>query len=238
MIDVSSRNDGPVVNLGAGPNMDFMITFYEDGFSIPIVLQYVLSVMDEENHNISRITFQLLALNGDLDATDTLIPRTPFPMEFVDNLLGPLTSTLIDIAANASIELYQSVLRSIYYTNDADEPTLFNASGNPLIRVIQITIYDNRFNDLSSNLDGSVTMGVTSLTIGVTIKPVNDHAPIILLRAEPEGCASSSAGTFSSSFTSSSQQRARRSVSSALASRRKRRVKDVPDDSKVGKVSI
>ncbi len=234
-INVLFRNDGPVLNIGAGPNMDFTITFVEGDFSTPIVLQHVLTLMDEENHNISRVTIQLSALNGDLDASDILIPRTPFPMLFVDNLFQPLTDTTIDIATNGSMppELYRSIIGSVYYSNDADEPTLFNATGSPLIRMITISIYDERFDPLAVDSDGSISMGVTNVTVGVVITPVNDHAPVITLRAEPAGCATS--GSSGGSSSSGVLQRARRSTSWALASsrRRTRRMADIYDDSKV-----
>ena len=35
-ITVVDRNDGPVVNVGGGDSMDFMVTFIENGPSIPI----------------------------------------------------------------------------------------------------------------------------------------------------------------------------------------------------------
>ena len=35
-ISVADRNDGPVVNVGGGDSMDFMVTFVENGPSIPI----------------------------------------------------------------------------------------------------------------------------------------------------------------------------------------------------------
>lgn len=35
-ITVADRNDGPVVNVGGGDSMDFMVTSVENGSSIPI----------------------------------------------------------------------------------------------------------------------------------------------------------------------------------------------------------
>lgn len=35
-ITVADRNDGPVIDIGGGDSMDFMITFVENGPSIPI----------------------------------------------------------------------------------------------------------------------------------------------------------------------------------------------------------
>ena len=35
-ITVGDRNDGPVVNVGGGDSMDFVVTFVENGPSIPI----------------------------------------------------------------------------------------------------------------------------------------------------------------------------------------------------------
>ena len=35
-ITVVDRNDGPVVNVGGGDSMDFMVTFVENGSAIPI----------------------------------------------------------------------------------------------------------------------------------------------------------------------------------------------------------
>jgi len=231
------RNDGPVLIVGTGPDdMDYMVLFEEDGFSVPIVLQHMLRLQDEENHNITRVTIRLEALNGNLDSTDTLIPRTPFPDLFLENLLQPITGVLIDISSNDSVssEFYRSVIESVYYANEADEPTLFNASGSPLERVIHISVYDSRFDPQLVDDDGRVSMGVTNITIGVNIQPVNNYAPRIVLSAEPAGCAFTAASLSSQSSGGAASQRARRSTSWALASsRRRRRVVETPDDSKV-----
>ena len=215
--------------------MDHMLMFMEDGFSVPIALQHVLSLGDEEDNNITRVTIRLEAVNGKLDPTDTLFPRTPIASLFLDNLLQPLTGMLIDISFNDSVssDLYEMVIESVYYANEAEEPTLYNTTGSPLVRIITISVYDSRFDSQLVDADGRVSMGVTNITIGVNIEPINDNAPRIVLRAEP-GCASTVAGMSSQSSGGVASQRARRSTSWALASsRRRRRVVETPDDSKV-----
>lgn len=236
-INVGDRNDAPVVNLGAGDEMDFMITFTENGSSIPIVLSHLVSIMDEENHNISRLTVELFSPNGVLNDTDAIFLRSPLALQFIEDFRIPPTTHLIDISLNATTATYRDALLSIFYVNEEDEPALFNATGDDLLRVIRITIYDDNFlpegqsPNRSSNFDDNFGVGVSTIRVGVTIRPVNDHAPRILLRAEPDGCATFSSGT---TAQIESLARQRRDVGYAIATRLKKRGKNsAVQDSKV-----
>ena len=186
------RNSGPLIDLGGGPGEDLNITFIENGPSIPIVHPHLLSITDEENHNISRLTVELIA-NGDLDPTDAIFLRSPLALQFIDYFQNRPTTRLLDISLNATTETYKNIVQSIFYDNNENEPTLFNRNGSTLIREVIITIYDNNFrrNDyLNTNYDDVI--GVSRISVRIMIQSINDNRPQILIRAEPDECGQSS----------------------------------------------
>ena len=237
-IDVGDRNDAPSINIGAGNGMDLNLTFQEEGASIPIVLSHLVSIMDEENHNISRLTAHLISTNGELDPSDAIFLRSPLGLQFTDDFRIPPTTRLIDISLNASRSTYRDALLSIHYDNAEREPTLFNSMGSPLIREVIITVYDDNFlsvgasTDQSSNFDNELGVSRTVLRVGITIEPMNDNAPRILIRAEPEGCAVGSSGTGVGGGEGGLARR-RRDVKAASGRIRKRSLNFKVDDSKV-----
>lgn len=225
-IFVGDRNDGPLVDLGAGGGMDLNITFTENGASIPIVLPHIVSIVDEEGHNISRLTAELLSPNGNLDPSDAIFLRTPMP--FIDNFHIHVLSntTRIDISLNATTATYTNALLSIYYDNNELEPTLFNGSNSTLLREVLITIYDANFllsgqeNTPGSNFDDNFGVSRTSIRVGIVIHPVNDNPPRIVIRAEPGGCG------LSSSAGAEGATRRRRDIRAASSRIRKRTLRD------------
>lgn len=234
VIHVGDRNDAPAVNLGAGEGMNLNITFVENGASIPIVLPHLVSIMDEENHNISRLTAELVATNGQLDASDAIFLRSPRALQFIDDFRIPPTMTLIDIYLNATTATFTDALLSIYYDNAEAEPTLY-VNNTLLIREVIITVYDNNFfqadqsNDQNSNFDDDFGVSRTMLRVRVSIEPINDNRPRIVIRAEPDGCGVSSVAE-STGDPSVGAARRRRDVRAAAA-RMKRAVRS--DSSKV-----
>ena len=198
-IAVGDRNDGPAVNLGAGEGVELGIVFEENGASVPIILPHLVSVMDEEGHNVSRLTVELRATNGELDRGDAIFFRSPLSLQFLDDFRIPPTTTLLDISLNDTTATYTDALRSIYYDNSEPEPTLFNSDGDRLIREVLIMINDSNFlqdgqsNSAESIFDDNFGLGHTMTRVVVTIDPVNDNCPRILINAEPDGCGVSSA---------------------------------------------
>lgn len=198
-IAVGDRNDAPGVNLGAGEGVGLDIEFVEEGASVPIVLHHLVSIMDEEGHNISRLTVQLRATNGDLDSGDAIFLRSPLSLQFLDDFRTPPTTTLLDISLNDTTCTYTDALLSIYYDNSEAEPTLFNSDGDRIIREVLITVYDNNFlqegqsDSPGSNFDDNFGVSRTMARVVVTISPINDNRPRILIAAEPDGCGVSSA---------------------------------------------
>ena len=234
-IDVGDRNDAPAVDLGAGPGIDLNVIFVENGPSVPIVLPHLVNITDEENHNISRITFQLMATNGKLDMMDAIFLRSPLAFQFIDDFRTPPTTTLIDISLNATTANYTDILLSVFYDNNEAEPTLYNDNGDLLNREVLITIYDANFlqgdqmNSPDSNFDDNYGVGVTMLRAAIVMETINDNRPRIVFRAEPDGCAQSS---MDSAIIEESAARRRRDVKIA-ASKMKKRANRATDTSKV-----
>ena len=228
-IDVGDRNDEPAVDLGAGEGMDLNVTFVENNASVPIVLPHLASIMDEEKHNISRLTAKLVARNGQLDPGDAIFLRSPRALQFVNNFRIPPNTTLLDISLNGTTATFTDALLSIYYDNSEAEPTLYVNNNTLLIREVIISVYDNNFlragqtNDADSNFDNDLGVGRTMLRVRISIDPINDNRPRIVIRAEPGGCGVSSA-------TENESPRRRRDVRAAGA-RMKRAARS--DSSKV-----
>ena len=172
-VNVTDRNDGPVVTLT--DQADSMTTFVENGPSVPIGFFHLIRVMDEEGHNISSMDVQLIATNGNLDPEETIFLRTPMPIIIVMHPRTVITETSIHIEINAEPELYVRALQNIYYSDRAAEPTLFNATGSNLTRQVVVTITDAAV--------GSQT--TTEFRVTVVIEPINDNAPRILINTSP-----------------------------------------------------
>ena len=226
LIDVGDRNDPPEINVGDGAR-----AFIEDGPSIPVVLPHVASIMDEEGHNVSRLTAELRSPNGELDMGDAIFLRSPLALPFIDDFRSPPSRSLLDVAVNDTTASYTDLLLSIFYDNNEAEPTLFNATGDLLIREVIITIYDTNFlqdgqmNTEDSNFDDNFGVGVRMVRIRIEIEPINDNPPRILIRAEPDGCA---VGSTEVSAEAEGAARRRRDVRAAASRVKKRsRVGDV-----------
>ncbi len=233
-IDVGDRNDAPSIDLGAGQGMNLNVTFVENGLSVPIVLPHLLDVMDEENHNISRLTVELRATNGELDQTDAIFLRSPLALQFVNDFRTEPTTTLFDISLNATTATYREIFLSIFYDNNELEPTLFTSNGSLLNREVLITVYDNNFfrngemNTEDSNFDDNFGVGVVMLRVNIMIQTINDNRPRILIRALPDGCGQSST---ESAVEVEGVARRRRDVRAAASRMRKRSI--IADTSKV-----
>ncbi len=206
---------------GTGVNVDHTITFTEAGQSIPITQTFLTSLTDEEGHNISRLSVELIAVNGQLDTNEVLFFRTPTSQQAeFRRFIEEETNTFISISVNASVELYQEALTSIFYLNAEREPSLYNSStgNNRLIRVIVISITDANFIDPNvdpaDTTDADMGVSTTTVRIGIQITAINDNRPRILIRSDPDSCSIDSSD-FESTATASSERRRRdiRSVS-------------------------
>ena len=181
-IVVMDRNDGPAINIGAGTDMDSMITFTENGPSVAIVTAFLLSVMDEEGDGIFSMSIQLRATVGNLDpytvnpnGGDLLLLRTPI----VDPFLDPdivINETYIYVKLDSNPAQYAAVLESVRYSNTLPEPTLFDQNGMEIQREIVITITDE-------NLESTV------VRVQITIEPINDNRPVITINSDPSSCS-------------------------------------------------
>ena len=179
--------------------MDYEITFVEDSNSIPIAQSFLSSIMDEESHNISRLTLELISSNGNLDPSDSIFFRTPAGLPFLSNLDAPFTTQYISISLNATPATYLEAVNSIYYVNTEDEPTQYNSSERDaarLMRVIIVSITDSNFIDPNTNAvdatDADLGVSTTTIRIGVRITPINDNRPQILINTDPPSCSTDS----------------------------------------------
>ena len=198
--------------------MDHTITFIENGDSIPITQTFLTSLGDEEGHNISRMTVNLTALNGQLDKNEFIFFRTPGGVDFLNHLNMPLTDRYISISVNSSASIYEQALTSIFYLNDEEEPTIYNSSNGTdrLMRAIIISITDTNYIDPTTDpavaADADMGISTTTIRIGIEITPVNDNRPRILIRSDPDSCSTDS-DNFKESDTMSRRRRGVRSVS-------------------------
>ena len=163
-----------------------------------------------------------MATNGELDPSDALFLRSPSSLLFLDNFATPPTARSLNISLNATADVYEQALRAIYYDNSEKEPTIFNATGANLARVVVIRITDTNFPD--SRMDNAeLGTTTTEIRIGINIQPINDNRPRILILAEPEGCA---AGSVNVSDAQDNIRRRRRDVRAA-SSIRKRNIQEL-----------
>lgn len=204
--------------------MDYTITFTEDGHSIPITQRFLSSLMDEEGHNISRLTVQLLSPNGNLDTMDAIFFRTPGGLSFLSHV-DSSTTQFISISLNASADVYLEALNSIHYDNAEEEPTQYNGSepdGARLMRVIVVTITDTNFIDPNTNaidaMDADMGVSTTTVRIGIEITPINDNRPQLLINTDPPSCSSDSTDM---SELAASMDRRRRDLRSVSRIRKK-----------------
>lgn len=180
-------------------------------------LSHLIDIMDEEMHNISSLNVELIATNGNLDPTDSIFLRSPMSLLFLNNFVTPPNTTFIHIALNATVEVYEQALRAIYFDNSEIEPTIFNATGANLTRVVVIRITDTNFPDSGSD-NAELGTTTTEIRIGINIQPINDNPPRILILAEPQGCAT---GSVNVSNAQANIRRRRRDVRAASSIRKR-----------------
>ena len=159
-IYVMDRNDGPAIDLGGGIDMDFMVTYIENGQSVAITIAHLLDLMDEEGHVILNMSIELVATGGILDPGDTIFLRTPMALPFLSDPQTVITPTFISVQRNTTPQEYIDILMSIRYSNSELEPTLFNNdTGVYPNRVVIITVTDVNFES-------------TVVRVGIEIQPV------------------------------------------------------------------
>ena len=182
-IAIEARNDPPILNLGSGLGQNWTFSFTEFNSSSPtnptneehIVLLPIADISDEENNRISKLTIQLAVSNGQLDPNEFIFVRSPLFTLFDNttfNIKWYTTGTYMEFNGEASALNYTNILRGIFYTNDENEPTLFNLGG----RYLRFELSD--------------VLGATSVSFTVidTI-PINDNKPVLLLRLHPADAA-------------------------------------------------
>ncbi len=169
-INVQSRNDEPEIVIND------MLQFVEGSTSIEIATPHILSLMDEEQHGISKLTVTLVGVNGGLDEEDSLVLRL-----IETNLLETLETnhTYISTSDPGTVQDYEDFLRSIRYINEAVEPTYYvNLTSKELLeRRIVIEITD----------DGPIkSTAVYTIMINITLR--NDEKPVIRINLVDTGC--------------------------------------------------
>jgi cysteine-rich repeat protein len=171
LLHANERNDEPTVQI------DESLQFTEGSRSVRIVTTHLLKIIDEEMNNISSINITLTATNGDLDPSDNIFVRTPiYPLITRANL----TNTSLILYADANVNEYEEVLRSILYINQEDEPTYYaNATTREkLQREIIITLTD----------DNSTHPSTAIHRISINLVLINDNRPVITLKFSDPSC--------------------------------------------------
>ena len=177
LVNVAERNDGPAIDLGDGSDVDFTITYTENGPCVGIGLEHLIEVMDEEGHSISSMDIELVSTNGPLDEGDLLLLQTPMALLFIFDPNTELTNTFFHISLPGDSTDYMDALRAVKYINTEDEPTLFvNGTDLQLARQIIIRITDERSDFEPTTNEVRVT---------VLINPINDNAPRIIINSDP-----------------------------------------------------
>ena len=171
---MTQRNDGPVIDLGAGNDQGFTLNFVEGGPERRIGINNFLSISDEEGNAVSRMEIELVATNGPLDEGDTLVLRTPLALPLFSYPDTVVNETRIIVGNLSSDSDYVDTLNGVRYSNSEDEPTLYNVDGARLQREIVISITD------SAPVPSTNVVRVT-----VEIMPINDNAPRIIINSEP-----------------------------------------------------
>ena len=152
-IKVINTNDIPVVDLnGFMIGTRFMVVYSEGSEAIPIVDPLSMSISDNDHTHLVR-------------ATVTLTTNYDAQMEFLEmstagsSLISIYNSStgVLSVTGNASIETYQSVLRTLTYVNLEGGP----GAPDPHMREITVTVSD------------SVDTSLTAYSI-VTFFAVND----------------------------------------------------------------
>ena len=169
-IDVQNRNDPPEISIND------MLQFTEGSPSIAIATSYILSLMDEEQNNISKINVTLVSVNGKLDTGDSFAFRS-----IQTTLLNTVEvfPTYISTSDPGTVEEYEDFLRSIRYINEEVEPTYYvNSTSNELLmREIIIEITDNA---------PSPSTAVYAISINITL--INDEKPAIRIHLTDSSC--------------------------------------------------
>ena len=177
-IQVTAVNDPPLLDIGNGLGGNWTFDFTEFNSSSMddpsneehIVLQPFVQIYDEENDLISNLTIRLTVSNGDLDPNEFIFIRSP-DLPLFDNstdIQFYCTGQYMAFYGIASYQNYSDILKSIYYTNDENEPSLYPLGD----RFIFITITD--------------ILGASSSVYSIinTI-PINDNKPVVIIRLHP-----------------------------------------------------
>ena len=129
------NDNTPVVDLdSSSPGQGFAVSFVEEGSPVRIAGEVVVSDGDGEMDGIASVQVSLLdSQDGALEGLLVVGPETsPFQVQYLNN-----NDTLIFTASTpASFESVQSLLSTVAYFNDADEPS------SPLSRTIHTTVSD------------------------------------------------------------------------------------------------
>ena len=130
--------------------------------------------MDEEGHNVSSMSVELVSTNGALDEGDIIFFRTPLgiPVEHIT-----VSTKIIMVNFETDISVYTNIIQAIQYINIEQEPTLFvSGTTTNLSREVVIRITDAP----------SVSLPTTNeVRLRVIIKPINDNAPRIIINSDP-----------------------------------------------------
>ena len=144
---IKGINDMPVIDLnGDAPGDDFLINFYEDlNTTIPAVSPN-LTIIDIDNLNLEYVEITFLSRpDAQLELVTVATEGTPLSFDSLNDTyyIRPLSGS------SAPIGQFQSVLRSLRYRSDAEEPT-------PGDRSLRILAFDGA--DISNIVYSNITV--------------------------------------------------------------------------------
>jgi len=173
-ITFSAVNDPPLVDLnGPEPGTGFAATFEEDSAAV-LVVSPQLTITDVDSQLLQSAMAQL---SGILDQSSETLFTTEVAAG-ISSTFDPSTAVLT-LSGSATVESYQSVLRSLSYRDTASEPT-------PGTRTVTVTVNDGEANSVPrtstisvANINDPPTLFLTP----VSMPFMEGGAPVPLISA-------------------------------------------------------
>ncbi|XP_065827350.1 uncharacterized protein [Oscarella lobularis] len=178
IIVVKNVNDGIDVNLDAS---SLSITFREGQLRGAYVIPdpHRLSVSDNENHRLRKVSFELITVpSGYVDESEFIFIVKNVPSNLKMTFENTEVSKKLIFEGNASIAVLTELARQVLYFSQEDEPTLFLPNSNyPIKRYVVIRFYDT-----------GTPSATTELRVKINLRSTNDHAPEIVVKPDGNQC--------------------------------------------------
>jgi len=169
-VTITTINDNaPTVYLN-NPNVNYTVIFTENGISLPIVNQAVITDQDSGTTMLQSLTVSLLeAPDGSLEALS--VNSTGLVSAF------PMSGHILRLSGPATIQDFVSSLSTLKYINMAENPQV------PLLRVVEVVASDGMFESTPS----FVSINVVSVNDPpyLRLASSNGFSPIFVENSNP-----------------------------------------------------